>query len=149
MSPTVILLLLVTVTPSFESYSSLLSFPSPFLSTLSLQVIYVWQYETNSVMSKGNWIWGFRAASGGNLQMNLECRKTLRSIHLLVTLPSRLSHHEAQRGRNAEEKSQELDWDVGGKGGQNRRMKTKPKTDGTHSTLRYRQTIHLNIQTCV
>lgn len=147
MSPTVILLLLVTVTPSFELYSSL--FPPPFfLSAQGLQVIYVWQYETNSVMSKGNWIRGFRAASGGNLQMNLECRKTLRSIHLLVTLPSRLSHHEVQRGRNEEEKPQELDWDVGGKGGQGRRLKTKTKRDGKRSTLRYPQTIQLNIQAC-
>ena len=104
-------------------------FSSFFLSWhWACRVIYVWQYDTDSViMSKRNWIWGFRAASGRNLQMNLECRKTLCSIHSLVTLLARLSHYEGQRGRNEGKKPQELDWEIKGKGGEDRRMKTKNK----------------------
>lgn len=106
----------------------LLSLSSLSLLAPGLQVIYVWQYETNSViMSKGNWIWGFRAASGRNLQMNLECGKTPCSIHSLVTLPARLSHYEGQRRRNEEKKPRELDWGMKRKGGEDRRMKTENK----------------------
>lgn len=116
-----------------------------FLSLLApgLQVIYVWQYETNSViMSEGNWIWGFRAASGRNLQINLDRRKTPCWIHSLVTLPARLSHYEGQRGREMREKTKAPTGP--GLRNEKRTEEWRPKTkgtnrDGEHSKWRYWQ----------